>query len=60
MLLCSWFSYVVCVTDFPEFLQLWFPLYSVLQNRDSADIAAYNTSTIQRYVHNTDVDLILV
>ncbi|GFY97181.1 midasin-like protein [Actinidia rufa] len=27
--------------------KLWFPLYSVLQNRDSADIAAYNTSIIQ-------------
>ncbi|KAI8544654.1 hypothetical protein RHMOL_Rhmol08G0312700 [Rhododendron molle] len=29
---------------------LWFPLYSVLQNRHPADVAEYDRSTIQRHV----------
>lgn len=35
-----------------KFLQLWFPLYSVLRHQISSDVAAYKLSIIQRHVES--------
>ena len=51
----------ICMIDYFFFfgsyfvLQLWFPLYSVLQHRQSDDIVTYNQSTIQRHVLTYDL-----